>query len=159
VTAGPGGGKGQKAGPKATLEIRFPSDTAYLGLVREISRRMCETLGFDDATAVRIALAVDEATTNVMEHAYHGARDQEVEVRFADGDEALEVLILDTGSTVDRASVPDVDAELLRAYARERRTGGLGMHLIEKIMDSVSYERLARRNVCHLVKRKPREKA
>jgi serine/threonine-protein kinase RsbW len=159
VTEDPQAPKSRQAGPRATLELRFPSDTSYLGLVREISRKMCEALGFDEATSGRVALAVDEATTNVMEHAYHGAVDQEVEVRFSDHEEALEVLILDTGSTVERASVPEVDAERLRAYARERRTGGLGMHLIEKIMDTVSYERLAQRNVCHLVKRKPQEKA
>jgi serine/threonine-protein kinase RsbW len=148
--------KGARAS-KPTLLLRFPSDTAFLGLVRELSRKMAEIAGFDQATANRVALAVDEATTNVMEHAYHGATDQQVEVRFEDRGSEMEVLILDTGSTVDPGSVPAVDTERLHAYARERRTGGLGMHLIGKIMDSVSYERLETRNVCHLVKRKPQE--
>ena len=142
-------------GPQPTLTLRFPSDTSFLGLVRELSRKMAEIAGFDEATASGVALAVDEATTNVMEHAYHGATDQQVEVRFDDRPNEMEVLILDTGSTVDPRAVPKVDAERLQAYARERRTGGLGMHLMGKIMDSVKYERLAQRNVCHLVKRKP----
>ena len=37
---------------------------------------------------------------------------------------------------------------------RERRTGGLGVHLMERIMDSVTFRRSARRNVCCLLKRK-----
>ena len=39
-------------------------------------------------------------------------------------------------------------------YVSERRTGGLGVHLMGKIMDSVTFRRTARRNVCRLVKRK-----
>ena len=47
--------------------------------------------------------------------------------------------------------MPRVD---LDRYVTERRTGGLGVHLMEKIMDSVTFRRSARRNVCCLVKRK-----
>ena len=49
---------------------------------------------------------------------------------------------------------PAYEARLKKRYAAERRTGGLGMHLMEKIMDSVTFRRSARRNVCVLVKRK-----
>jgi anti-sigma regulatory factor (Ser/Thr protein kinase) len=52
---------------------------------------------------------------------------------------------------VDLRSVPRVDIE---RYVSERRTGGLGVHLMEKIMDSVTFRRSARQNVCCLVKRK-----
>jgi anti-sigma regulatory factor (Ser/Thr protein kinase) len=52
---------------------------------------------------------------------------------------------------VDLRSVPSEDIE---RYVSERRTGGLGVHLMEKIMDSVTFRRTARRNVCCLVKRK-----
>jgi serine/threonine-protein kinase RsbW len=115
---------------------------------------MAEAAGFDEATAGKVALAVDEATTNVMEHAYHGATDEEIEVRFEDRGEALEVFVVDAGATVDPRTVPQVDTDRLQAYARERKTGGLGIHLMGKIMDSVTYKRSAGRNVCHLVKRK-----
>jgi serine/threonine-protein kinase RsbW len=139
---------------KPALVLSFPSETSFLGLVRDLSRKMAEAAGFDEGTAGKVALAVDEATTNVMEHAYHGATDQEVEVRFEDRGEELQVDVLDRGSTVDPHSLPRVDMKKLETYARERRTGGLGIHLMGKIMDSVTFERSARRNVCHLVKRK-----
>jgi anti-sigma regulatory factor (Ser/Thr protein kinase) len=45
----------------------------------------------------------------------------------------------------------------LDRYVTERRTGGLGMHLMEKIMDSVTFRRSARRNVCSLAKHKEGE--
>ncbi len=138
-------------GARPSLQISIPSETSYLGLVRDLTKKMAEVAGFDDGTAGRVALAVDEATTNVIEHAYRGNSDEEVELRFEDRGPELWVDIVDTGTTVDRRSIPKMD--LLR-FASERRSGGLGVHLMEKIMDSVSFRKTAHRNVCRLVKRK-----
>ena len=132
--------------------LRVPSRTEFLALVRDVTRRMAEAAGFDGGVTEQIALAVDEATTNVMEHAYGGARDRVVELRYEDRGEELQVEVVDNGATVDRRAVPRVD---LQRYATERRTGGLGIHLMERIMDSVTFRREVRQNVCRLVKRKP----
>ena len=140
-----------KAGLRPALVLTVPSETSFLGLIREVTRKMAETAGFDEGTADQLALAVDEAATNVIEHAYRGAADREVEIRVEDRGREFQVEVLDSGATVDPRTVPDVD---LRRYVSERRTGGLGMHLMEKIMDSVTFRRSAGRNVCRLVKRK-----
>ena len=137
---------------RASLVLRVPSRTEFLALVRDVTRRMAETSGFEAAQAERLALAVDEASTNVIEHAYGGARDRVVELRFWDAGEELRIDVVDDGATVDPRSVPALD---LSRYASERRTGGLGMHLMGKIMDSVTFARAAHRNVCCMVKRKP----
>ena len=136
---------------KPTLVVKIPSETSYLALVRELTKKMAEAAGFPAATADRLALAVDEATTNVIEHAYKGAADQEIELRFEDRGDELRVEIIDTGKMIDPRTVPRVDLE---RFVTERRTGGLGMHLMEKIMDSCTFRRSGRRNVCLLVKRK-----
>ncbi|MBI3932409.1 MAG: ATP-binding protein [Acidobacteria bacterium] len=136
---------------KASLLLWIPSDTSYLGLVRDVTKKMAEHAGFDSGTADRVALAVDEAATNALEHAYQGATDKEVEVRFEDRGAEFRVDVVDTGQMVDPRAVPRVD---LARYVSERRTGGLGVHLMEKIMDSVTFRRSARRNICCLVKRK-----
>ena len=57
---------------------------------------------------------------------------------------------MDEGRSVDRRRVPRVD---LRRYALERRRGGFGVHLMSRIMDSVSFRRRGRCNVCRMVKR------
>ncbi len=131
--------------------MALPSDTSVLGLVRELTRKMAEVAGFDPGTAERLALAVDEAATNVIEHAYRGARDESLLLRFEDGPQALAIEIVDSGASVDPRSFPQVD---LRRYTAERRTGGLGVHLMSKIMDSVTFKRRGGKNVCRLVKRK-----
>jgi anti-sigma regulatory factor (Ser/Thr protein kinase) len=94
---------------------------------------------------------VDEATTNAIEHAYAGDPGKEVLVQFEDRGPDFRVEVIDTGAMMDPRSVPRVDLE---RYASERRKGGLGVHLMENIMDSVTFRRSARRNVCLLVKHK-----
>jgi anti-sigma regulatory factor (Ser/Thr protein kinase) len=130
----------------------IPSQTSFLGLVRDVTKKIAEAAGFQNGVAGQLALAVDEATTNVLEHAYHGATDRMVEVRLEDRGSEFRVEVVDSGSMVDVRSIPQVDLE---RYRTERRTGGLGVHLMSKIMDSVTFRRSARRNVCCLVKRKP----
>jgi anti-sigma regulatory factor (Ser/Thr protein kinase) len=139
---------------KPTLLVSLPSETAYLGLVREMTKRMAELAGFSEPVAEKLALAVDEAATNVIEHAYKGAADREVDMRFEDRGPDFRVELVDTGQMVDPRAVPHVDID---KFVTERRTGGLGMHLMEKIMDSVTFRRSARRNVCALVKHKEGE--
>jgi anti-sigma regulatory factor (Ser/Thr protein kinase) len=141
---------------KPSLALSFPSDNAFLSLVRDLTKKLAEGAGFDETTAGRVALAVDEATTNVIEHAYHGAKDREVLIRFRDRGPDFRVDIVDTGDMVDPRSVPRFNLE---QYVSERRTGGLGMHLMGKIMDSVTFKRSGRRNVCGLVKHKVDRKA
>ncbi len=141
-----------RRGVRPLLVLRAPSRTEYLAVLRDVTRRMAEVCGFDQPQAERLALAVDEASTNVIEHAYAGAADRVIELRYWDRGEELRIDVVDDGASVDPSAVPEVD---LARYASERRTGGLGMHLMGKIMDSVTFRRAAHRNVCCMVKRKP----
>lgn len=137
---------------RPALVLRVPSRTEYLAAVRDTTRRMAEIAGFDASHAEQLALAVDEAATNVIEHAYRGDGDRTIELRFDDDGRDLRVEVVDEGEGVDPGAVPEVD---LARFASERRTGGLGVHLMGRIMDSVTFRRSARHNVCCMVKRKP----
>jgi serine/threonine-protein kinase RsbW len=130
--------------------LRVPSATEFLATIRDATRRVAELGGCEPALAEKVALAVDEASTNVIEHAYRGARDRLVELRFTLTRAELRVEIADDGSPVDTRALPHVD---LRRYAREKRRGGLGVHLMGRIMDTVTFRRTPRGNVCCLVKR------
>jgi serine/threonine-protein kinase RsbW len=136
---------------RPALVLEVPSRTEYLATVRDVTRRMAELAGFDGALSDQLALAVDEAATNVLEHAYHGASDRRVVLRFDPRKDELRVEVVDDGEAVDPRSVPQVD---LRRYASERRTGGLGVHLMGRIMDSVTFRRRSGANVCCMVKRR-----
>jgi len=133
------------------LILKVPSRTEFLAVVRDVTRSMAEVAGFDRGAAEEIALAVDEAATNVIEHAYGGATDRVVELRYEDRGEDLRVDVVDNGAAIDPKAMPRVD---LDQYVNDRRKGGLGVHLMSKIMDSVTFRRSPRRNVCCLIRHK-----
>ena len=125
----------------AHRELAVPLDTSYLANVRN---EVMEVLGTDVFPAVKanlIALAVDEALANIMEHAF-GCRPG----RTAAGDEILLVLdltperftviIRDKGEVFDPREAPDVN---LPEHLKAGRKGGLGIFLIRRIMDEVNY--------------------
>jgi serine/threonine-protein kinase RsbW len=148
----PATGSRRKTSRRAELVLTIPSGTEFLSLVRDVTRRLGELSGFPAPTAERLALAVDECTTNVIRHAYRGQSGQPIEIRFEPDGRDFQVEVIDEGETVDPRAVPRVD---LQRYAAERKKGGLGVHLMGKIMDSVTYCRSAQRNVCRMVKQKP----
>jgi serine/threonine-protein kinase RsbW len=131
--------------------MSFPSESSFLGLVRDVAKHMAQAAGFDETTADKVALAVDEAAANAIEHAYHGDPRQEVELRIEDVGEDLKIEVADRGDRMDPRAVPEFE---LRKYVNERRKGGLGVHLMGKIMDAVTFHRERGSNVCRLVKHK-----
>jgi serine/threonine-protein kinase RsbW len=138
---------------RAVLHLEVPSETVFLGIVRDVVRKMAEGAGFEAKAADQVALAVDEAATNVVEHAYHGAPDRVVRVQIDDRGENFCVDVVDDGESFDPEKRSSLD---VRHLEKERRKGGLGVHLMERIMDSVTFERAPHHNVCCLVKRKTR---
>jgi serine/threonine-protein kinase RsbW len=124
-----------------------------LCVVRGALTQLTEILGLSPEACRAVVLAVDEALTNVIRHAYLGRTDEPVEVFFrrcqARGDEgwrdALEIVLEDHG-------VP-VKAEEMRGRSLDEiRPGGLGLHFIRENMDEVKFHYEDGKNHLHLVK-------
>ena len=140
---------------RSMFELRFPSDTQFLHMVRELARRLAESTGFEPAEAEKIAMAVDEATTNVIEHAYHGEAGREIEIHFDPEGESLGIQILHDGDAVEEVPMPEFDLDKLVA---ERRKGGMGIYIMKQVMDDLSFGKAGSgRNMCVMVhyKRRP----
>jgi serine/threonine-protein kinase RsbW len=118
------------------LELTIPSETRYLQMVRELARRFAESAGFGAADAQKIGLAVDEATTNVIQHAYHGRDEGEIEIHFEPEDDNLTIQLLHDGDSFDPAVLPEFDPE---RFITERRKGGMGVYIMKQVMDRVDY--------------------
>lgn len=95
--------------------------------------------GVPQAAAAPVLIAFDEAMSNVID--YGGAGRVEVAVQVADG--RVSVQIADDGRAFDPLAAPAPDTTLSVA---ERRIGGLGIHLVKTLMDSVAYDRVSGRN-------------
>jgi serine/threonine-protein kinase RsbW len=124
-----------------TFEKRFliqvPSSTESLVLIREFVSGIGNQAGLPPSDIGKLELAVDEACANVIEHAYQHDKTKEVVVRAAFDESALRIVVEDTGRGFDPASIPPASLEQRIA---ERRSGGLGLELIRKVMDEVQYE-------------------
>ncbi len=120
-------------------------------MIREFAAHVGAQAGLDDTAVAGLELAVDEACANVIEHAYGSDVSKEVTVRAIFDEDAIQIIVEDTGFGFDPTRVPVED---LRTLVAERRTGGLGMQLMKSLMDEVHYEITpGQKNELRMVKR------
>ncbi len=135
------------------LKMELRSDPEMLRVVRGALSQLGEKLGLAEGDCRAVVLAVDEALTNIIRHAYRGNTGRPIEVRFRriqaarDGDkrDAFEIVLEDRGATVNRA-------KLCSRALDEVRPGGLGLHFIRQSMDKVEFFHRNGRNQLRLVK-------
>ena len=145
----------QQSDDLTMLAIRF--QTAALVMRNDIQQiptlaEWIEALGIPEELNMPVNLALEEAVTNVMLYAYPGKSGQVfVEfVRYPEKEaEKIIFTISDAGIPFDPTRQPPVDTSL---SAEERAIGGLGIHLVNQLMDEVKYERVEDKNVLTLVK-------
>ena len=130
--------------------ITLPNDvqaTTELGMFVD---EVCENVGFDMSTTLKLNLAIEEAVVNVMNYAYPAGTKGDVDIDAEANDELLKFVISDSGTPFDPTTKGEVDTTL---SAEERGIGGLGIHLIRQIMDTINYERVDGKNVLTLSKK------
>lgn len=99
--------------------------------------------------AMGINLALEEAVSNVILYAYPKETDGLVDVEAYLRKSSLEFIIVDSGIPFDPTAAPEVN---LDAPAEDRPIGGLGIHLVRELMDSVNYERKDNKNYLRMIK-------
>jgi sigma-B regulation protein RsbU (phosphoserine phosphatase) len=130
----------------------FPARFDQLDSIRGFAVQAARDAGMDDSQTYAVELAMDEACTNIIEHAYKGDEKGDIECTCDSNDICLTVVIKDHGKPFDPSTVsePDLDADI-----DNRPLGGLGIYLIRQLMDEVHFEPLGESgNVLTLVKRK-----
>jgi len=138
---------------EADLIITIPSSTELLKMVVELTRHVVEILEFPGKEIQKIALAVDEAITNVIKHSYRYERDRDIRIEFFTAPGGLKIRIVYAGIA------PDLDPATVSVerLIKQKRKGGLGVQLMRKIMDSVEYSSRNGLNTCEMIKWKKRE--
>jgi serine/threonine-protein kinase RsbW len=106
--------------------------------------------GAPAATVSALMIATDEVVSNILNHGGEGASPPQVEIGVRVGRDEVAMEIADDGVAFNpvEAAAPDTTLPL-----EERAVGGLGIHLVRELMDSVRYERAGGRNRLFFVKR------
>ena len=129
----------------------FIANFENLDEIREFVGEEARRVGFSDKEIYSIQLAADEASSNIIEHAYAGVDNGKIEIDCSIFDGGLKVVMRDQGKPFNPSSVPEPN---VKADLSERKIGGLGMYLMRKLMDEVSYESSVEKgNVLTMVKR------
>jgi serine/threonine-protein kinase RsbW len=116
---------------------KLNSDYSNLNNLRDFITEEAGRFGFDSDTAYLIALAVDEACTNLIRYAYKFDQSKKIEINIKFDNNSFIVVIIDTGKPFNPLDVPPPD---MQEYFDEFKRGGLGIFIIRKIMDKVIYK-------------------
>ena len=134
---------------KRIHRLTIPSSTRYLEDVRQFVESHASDAQFPEDTVEQLKMAVDEACANVIKHAYKGESEHPIDIAVIVKPDRFTVRIRDEGEGFDPSNYQEPD---LMKFARARRGGGLGVHIMRRLMDQVEYRRRGRTNECSLTK-------
>lgn len=147
-------GKGRVDNTEMTkkFELHIPSNPEYLRVVRAAVTQISMLAGFSKLECSKIVLAVDEACSNVIRHAYKNKNGQPIVMTCNILPTKLEITILDYGEPADIKNIKSRPLD-------DIRPGGLGVYIIRSVMDEVEYNNLAKNvNILTMAKSLPLER-
>lgn len=129
--------------------ISVEANTSQLAKVRDFVAEYALSLGLSDKEIGNIRLAVDEAYTNIIKHAYKNIPAKPVNIQMGSNGSQLWISIKDEGESFDPATYSEPD---LKKRIKNKQRGGMGVYLIRKLMDSVQYTRTGQMNEIKMIK-------
>ena len=130
--------------------IRIACSRTHLQQVRDFVRNYLNSRHLPEVTVNQVVLAVDEVVANFIIHANGEDENQFLDLKLAFDEHNINVEIADHGGTIFLPS-PHQNPNL-RDYIREGRKGGMGMTLVNRLMDRVEFFTRGNHTVCHLSK-------
>lgn len=128
----------------ASLSVTLVNEQSEVERLSRLVEAFGETEGLPPESIFNVNLALDEVITNIIRYAHGDGRQHPIVVRLALEPGVLTAQVEDDGRAFNplEAPVPDLNASI-----EERPIGGLGIHLVRTMMNSVEYRRENGRNV------------
>ncbi len=127
------------------VTLHIPSKYGYLRIVRQVVLDTCVRAGLSEFDAAQVEMAVDESCSNIIEHGYGGESatsacepDAGIDINLIQQKGRVIVEIGDRGKGFDFHGFEAMEPEQYLDTDDER---GLGMYIIKKFVDDISYER------------------
>jgi anti-sigma regulatory factor (Ser/Thr protein kinase) len=108
-----------------------------LAKIGDFIQQAAKQAGLDERGVYAIHMAVDEACTNIIEHAYGGEGKGEIRLTCDIKKDGIQVVICDQGVPFDPAQVPKFDPQ---TPLDERKLGGMGLFFIHRLVDRVEFK-------------------
>jgi anti-sigma regulatory factor (Ser/Thr protein kinase) len=127
--------------PRAAVSVA--ATPAGIAVAADTLSQFWVEAGFDPEAAWAVQVALDEILANIVRHGTRPGPASLIEITFVAVDGGLQVTVVDDGPEFDPLQLPEPD---LTSPLEARQPGGLGVHLVRQLMDSVDYERRDGRN-------------
>ena len=116
---------------------RFSCSLNNLEKICDFVTHCAEKAGLTESEVYAVQLAVDEASTNIIEHGYGEECPSRIDISCEKIKGGIKVVIYDDAAPFDPSSIPDPE---INVSLEEVKPRGLGIYLMRKMMDEVSYE-------------------
>lgn len=115
----------------------FPGNFKSLELISEFIVNQAQKAGFDPKDVYAIQTAVDEACSNIIDHAYGGEDIGTIFIKVKEKENGLHIILRDKGKPFDPDDVPKPN---INSPLESRKERGLGIFFMQKLMDEVIFE-------------------
>jgi len=117
--------------------VVFPGRYESLAKIGEFIRRVATNAGFDSLATYTVETAVDEACSNIIEHAYGGEEHGDIECTCNESEDDLTIILCDQGEPFNPGEIAEPDLTL---SLEDRDNHGLGLYFMRKWMDEIKFE-------------------
>ena len=129
--------------------LTLENDIHQVPQLNSFVKTVSNQLNLDTSLMSQLTLAVEEAVVNVMSYAYPLGTKGDIIIEAKASEQWLKFIITDQGKAFDPTQAGNADTTL---NAEDRPIGGLGILLVQQLMDSINYERIDGKNVLTLKK-------
>ncbi|GIP40029.1 serine-protein kinase RsbW [Paenibacillus sp. J31TS4] len=119
------------------VSVRVPAEAEFVDIVRLTLYGIASKWGFSYEEIEDMKVAVAEACNNAVLHAYEGMEKGFVEVKFEMNDGGIRITVKDEGSSFDYAHKEAKAESLHNKDLSEINAGGLGIFMMQALMDDV----------------------
>ncbi len=117
-------------------EFVFSGEFKNLEKIRKLIKLHALNSGFSDDDSDKLALAVDEACTNLIRYSFNFDDKQKIKIIILKDDKYFIIQIFDLGKPFNLLEVPKPN---MKEYLLSYKKGGLGIYLIRSVMDEIDY--------------------
>ena len=135
-----------------TLELK--NNLSELDRLCQHCEEIGQAIGVTDKAIFEMNLALDELFTNIISYGFQDKQEHTIKINISIEGDLLEIRIEDDGIPFNpiQSKAPDFQCGI-----EECKIGGLGIHLIKKLMDDIRYQRVADKNILFLRRKIPDE--
>lgn len=120
------------------IEMKIPAKPEYIGVVRLTLSGIASHMGYSFEEIEDLKIAVSEACTNTVQHAYPENEIGEVIIGFGVYEDKLEMMVADSGKSFNFVQTKSELGPYTESSTVDQLSeGGLGLYLIETLMDEV----------------------